>query len=240
MENPFSAKFIRPGAIPFHFGSLESAQAVVDRFEEIGGVAQLVGPHGSGKSSLVHHLLPVMDRRGWRPCLMTLHDGEQRISARDWRHARHAACDTWIIDGWEQLTPRWRGLVRAWRWASARRLLVTTHRKGGFPVLAELTTDARLARDLAQWLCRSGAAGQTGNEIPAPLISDMAIEDAFREAGGNLRETFFSLYDQLERASLDSAAHGETRRPLMGASGALREEAGGGPDEDQTGRQKRT
>src|SRR5581483_12050635 len=55
--NPFSTRFIQPGAIPFHFPTPDGLAAIVRRLEGAGGRGQIIGPHGSGKSTLLAALL---------------------------------------------------------------------------------------------------------------------------------------------------------------------------------------
>src|SRR5438045_9395885 len=58
--NPFSSRFVEPGAIPFRFPSPGGLADVVRRLDEAGGWGQVVGPHGSGKSTLLAALLPAL------------------------------------------------------------------------------------------------------------------------------------------------------------------------------------
>jgi hypothetical protein len=51
-HNPFSSCHVRPGAVPW-FGDLE---ALYSRWHALGQRAQIVGPHGTGKSTLLAHL----------------------------------------------------------------------------------------------------------------------------------------------------------------------------------------
>ncbi len=62
--NPFATRFVRPGSIGYCFGDLESCPhtidplaSLVDRISQT-RFASIVGPHGTGKSTLVQSLLP--------------------------------------------------------------------------------------------------------------------------------------------------------------------------------------
>jgi ABC-type glutathione transport system ATPase component len=61
VHNPFSSCHVEPGAIPW-VGDLER---LYRRWHELGGRAQIVGPHGSGKTTLVTHLIARAARDGW-------------------------------------------------------------------------------------------------------------------------------------------------------------------------------
>ena len=59
-HNPFSACYVRPGAIPW-LGDLE---ALYVRWKKLGCCAQIVGPLGSGKSTLLSQLVNRAARDG--------------------------------------------------------------------------------------------------------------------------------------------------------------------------------
>lgn len=50
--NPFSTTFIRPGAIPFLFPNDQTIQDVVRQLAATDWWGQIIGPHGTGKSTL--------------------------------------------------------------------------------------------------------------------------------------------------------------------------------------------
>lgn len=58
-SNPFSTRFIRPGAVTYHFPEGISAVGLTQQFlQQHLGRAAIVGPHGSGKTSLLYALSP--------------------------------------------------------------------------------------------------------------------------------------------------------------------------------------
>ncbi len=73
-SNPFCSRFVRPGAIGYHFPAGESVESIVERLHACQWRGALVGPHGSGKSTLLHALLPALNRAGWQTRLLTLHE----------------------------------------------------------------------------------------------------------------------------------------------------------------------
>ncbi len=62
-RNPFSTKFIRPGAIDFVVELGDALPDIFARFERFGLSGQVVGPHGSGKSTLLWALRPLLEQR---------------------------------------------------------------------------------------------------------------------------------------------------------------------------------
>jgi hypothetical protein len=73
--------------------------------------------------------------------------------------------------------------------ATGRGLLVTSHGEGPLPTLVSCSTTPRLLCTIVDRLPdRHG------------LLSSADIEETFREAGGNLREALFLLYDRFEQA----------------------------------------
>jgi energy-coupling factor transporter ATP-binding protein EcfA2 len=186
-SNPFSTRFTRPGALPYHFAGTHSAAELIEQFLAQGRRGQIVGPHGSGKSTLLATLVKALEQRGLSPALFTLHDGQSRLP-RAFFTSEGDNRRIVIIDGYEQLG-RWH------RWRMAQRcrrrdwgLLVTCHQPLKFPVLYQTGVDI----SLALWLVR---------ELLPPgeeRIRDEDVRTAFQAQDGNLRETFFALYDDYE------------------------------------------
>ena len=61
-SNPFATRFVRPGAMRYHFALGESETEAHRRYRELvrdlvaKGAGLIVGPHGSGKSTLLRSL----------------------------------------------------------------------------------------------------------------------------------------------------------------------------------------
>lgn len=194
-HNPFSTRHVRPGAIPYAFLHEADQDTLLDQLAANQGWAEIVGPHGSGKSTLVHTLIPALTARGWRVVLFVLQRGQFSLrsktecrSAWDGR-AQWDAQTQVIVDGFEQLSSwnAWR-LRRSCRRTGAG-LLVTSHRPVGLPTLRNTSTSLMLAQQLVDFL------GQHG---PTP-ISPADVEASFARQQGNLREVFFELYDLHEQ-----------------------------------------
>ncbi len=200
--NPFSTRFIRPGAIPYRFPARQTAGDVVAKLSALGWRGQIVGPHGSGKSTLLASLLEPLRRAGRPAWMVCLHDGQRR-PPRDWTaQATRAAASLVIIDGYEQLSA-W---SRVWVKRRCRRrgwgLLVTAHDEVGFPTLFHTVADLRVAQEVVDRL------------LPADdnSIDEAIVAAHFAAARGNLREMLFGLYDHHERQRHGACARREIAR----------------------------
>ncbi len=197
-SNPFSTRFTRPGAIPFCFAAAGAVDAwtdgdqprldqLVSRLRAENWRGQIVGPHGSGKTTLVHSLLPRLEAAGRRPHLITLRDGQRGVPRRSWPSRPLVSRDLVLIDGYEQLS--WLGRLAVWLRClrSGAGLLVTTHRPVRLPEIYRTGTNLPLAEHLARRLL-------AGN----PRLEPGAVASAYEAARGDLRETWFRLYDLYE------------------------------------------
>jgi hypothetical protein len=147
------------------------------------------GPHGHGKSTLLHALLAEAAGAG-RPtsCL--------RVGSRGW--VRRALSAIGLaqpgavvgIDGWERLPATIaRVLIMT---ATCRRatILATTHGPTRMPVLMRCETSPQVLAALVALLPTHGGR-----------IGGADIEEAFHVHGGNIREALYDLYDRFERRS---------------------------------------
>jgi hypothetical protein len=183
--NPFTASRIRPGAIGYLFPAGQSAEQVLVRLERSGWWGQIVGPHGSGKSSLLAALLAAIKQRGLAAALATLHDHQRRLPAEFRAGLRAAAVDVVAIDGYEQLSLWSRFQIKRLCRRRGLGLLVTAHRPVGLPQLAVTAVNEDLAWRVVTQL-QQGYAGGLARE---------RVDLCLRRHPGNLRETLFALYD---------------------------------------------
>ncbi len=197
--NPFSTRYVRPGALRFLFEPGIQPESLVARLAARGWRGQILGPHGSGKSTLLAALRTPLARAGQRLCEFALHDRQRRLPFEWLRLASAQRATLIVIDGFEQLNAWNRLLVRWHCRRSGRGLLVTTHRDLGLPTLYETRTSVHLAQCLAAELL-SAQQGALPNEV---------IAQCFAAARGDMRETLFALYDRFE--SQRSAAAQEPR-----------------------------
>ncbi|HJT77193.1 MAG TPA: hypothetical protein VJ739_08325 [Gemmataceae bacterium] len=191
--NPFATRWVRPGAIPYFFPEGVSAAGLVERLRQAGWRGQVVGRHGTGKSTLLAALLPELRRAGREPLSVALHDGTRRLPAEAW--AGLAAAErqgrplVMVIDGYEQLG-RWeRFCLRLRCRRHGHGLLVTAHGGVGLPPLYRTEVTPQTAGRVLDHLLREWGSGITH--------ADLAGRLAVRR--GNLREALFDLYDVAER-----------------------------------------
>ncbi len=194
--NPFSTRYVRPGAIRFVFDGNTEAGQLIERLASFDWRAQIVGPHGSGKSTLLATLSEPLRTAGRPAFVVALHDGQRRMP-HDWIAGAHAAAARLIVvDGYEQLS-------RLSRWKLARRcrredwgLVVTAHRDAGLPTLARIVPSAEVAQRVVDLLLSTGRGA----------ITREVVADAFQGSNGNVREMLFALYDRFEHTR-----HGQDR-----------------------------
>ncbi len=187
-ENPFSTRHIRPGATPFFFPPGQSAEGLVELLGKYGWRGEIVGSHGSGKSSLVSALIPAIRTVGRTTLLVELHDGQRRLPV-DLRRAPDLGSDAVVIvDGYEQLSFWSRTMLKSFCRRRGLGLLVTSHEPAGFPPLFRTATSLALAELVVQFLLR----GQP------PLVDSGELARRFERHRGDLRELLFDLYDVYE------------------------------------------
>jgi hypothetical protein len=187
--NPFSTRWICPGAVPYLFPTGTDAAQLVARLGELGWWAQILGEHGSGKSTLLQALRSPLEKAGRRVELHVLHAGESRLPF-DLSHTRQWGQDTQVIvDGYEQLG--W--YARRWLQRQSRLrnngLLVTAHRPLRLPLLWKTESTLAVAQAVVSRL------------LPPDQVQAITREDvrrAYAACAGNLRETLFALYDLVE------------------------------------------
>jgi ABC-type thiamine transport system ATPase subunit len=182
-SNPFSTRFIRPGAIEFLFPAGQSTETLVASLREHGWQGQIIGPHGSGKSTLIAALVPALEAAGRKvrvqgPGVRSQEPEELTAAALD-------AETQVIIDGFEQLGWWSRRKLKLICHSRGAGLLVTTHKDLGLPTLYRMEPSLELTRAVVARLLA----------LEDETITADDIAQAFAATGGNLRETLFALYD---------------------------------------------
>lgn len=183
--NPFATSRVRPGAIDFLFPPEVDAAQLVRQLATWKWRAQIVGPHGTGKSTLLAALRQELQGIGKPFIHVALHDGQRQLPAE----LRHPSPDVLtIIDGFEQLGAWWRWWLLhgpVWR---KRGLLITTHASMGLPTLWRTEVTPQLAQRVLERLAPAGDA----------TISAADVEQQLARHGGDLRAALFGLYDLYE------------------------------------------
>jgi hypothetical protein len=179
-DNPFAAS--RVLSIRYEL-SEDQAGGLLARLERLRYRAAIVGPHGTGKTTLLEDLGTPLARRGFRVTHLRLDAEHRRFPRRflsrlaETLDARDLVC----LDGAEQLG-RVAWTMFCWRTRRAGGVLVTSHRPGLLPTLIECTTSPALLDRIVSRL-----APQTGRE--------RTPKDLFARHQGNLREALRELYD---------------------------------------------
>ena len=187
--NPFSTRYVRPGAVPFLFPPGLSAAALADRLRGSGWRGQIVGPHGSGKSALLAALVPAIEAAGRGVCPIELHDGQRRLPPGFPPQGNPPEPAVVIVDGYEQLSRFSRFRLRRVCARLGLGLLVTTHRPVRLPELFRTRPDLALAQRIVDRLLAQDRS----------LVTPEEVADRFSARQGDLREMLFDLYDVYER-----------------------------------------
>lgn len=180
-DNPFSVdRVLRVRYRPREWTWAE----LLDRLAALRYRAAVVGPEGSGKTTLVEDLGDRLAERGLRPRYATLTRQQRRLCPDLLHWLDHAGpSDLLCLDGCEQLGPvAWWRLRRRCRRLGG--LIITLHRPGRLPTLVTCDTDGPLLLELVREL---------SPDDPCDLAGAEAL---LRNHDGNIRLALRSLYDQ--------------------------------------------
>jgi hypothetical protein len=187
-SNPFATRHTRPGAVlPLDTSGdpldVRPVLALLDRHPALA----IVGPHGTGKSTLLAALADHLDAAG-RPVasrrLLCRRDGIEVLRAI----VRAGPGTVLLVDGWERIGPLAGRLARLAARLRSCRLVVTSHRAAGMPTaLGTAGTLPLLAAIVARLPAHEG------------LITPADLADAFARHRGNLRDALGDLYDRFEQ-----------------------------------------
>lgn len=224
--NPFATRFVKPGALEFRSTSAVNVDELEERWRRHLKQASIVGPHGCGKSTLIHELTRRVSEAGGqvesfifrkpnastknRRCLRELISCLRRLTAQQLQNQTIAV----TIDGLEQLNVWQRYAIYRQAKNSDVLLLVSSHSRSRFPLLCELKSD-----DTSWQAAVESLRGSVANYLQARVdlesnqgASEMALfwrdfealtkrESKADESSQSVstRERFFQLYDQWER-----------------------------------------
>lgn len=177
-------------------------QSLVDRFERQSALA-VIGPHGTGKTTLLHFLMPRLAVRFGDVRYVRLSSSDPLIGPAE--ATRLVAGQTLVvIDGYEQLpvASRLAILARLKLGRAATRMLVTAHRRQWLvPTFFSTRWDAKIVRDLtAEKLAhlpreQQIAMRQIADQLVKRYLPEHKVDGA---AAANVRDYWFSLYDAYE------------------------------------------
>ena len=142
--------------------------------------AAIVGPHGTGKTTLMERLHHHYLQQDFSLAHVRLASSDLRFDWSEVRRLTESPCQRLLLLDGADLLPRWTW----WQLARFTRrcdigLLVTSHRSGMLPTLLQTRTNCELLREIVLDLA--------GGEITE-------VEKIYDETGGNLRQAFRKLY----------------------------------------------
>ncbi len=178
-ENPFRSERIE--AMPFRFPEGDDMASLLHRLGHFRGRGAIVGPHGSGKTTLMRDLDAALDQRGMRVRHHRLTQADRRIphSLTDDLRPHDAV----LLDSAGLMGPwAWRRFEHATR--AAGMVIITAHAPGRLPTLIDCRTSPALLRSLLDELA-SGAP---------PTSYPHLTESLWRQHRGNLHAVFRRLY----------------------------------------------
>lgn len=208
--NPFSTSRVRPNNNRYRFELdpaserqasqrfLEHLLTTLEQYRR----AAIVGPHGTGKTTLLRSIEPSLQSYFDHVCWIALssqrrHNIHELLANIDPNMEGSSQRVCMIVDGYEQL--RWLDrilLVRHVKAASFLSLVVTSHTKSRLiPQVRETRCDVAMAKKLTE---------EKLDEVPEPLRSklwsyfEQKLEATSRHPL-NLRDLWFTMYDEFEK-----------------------------------------
>ncbi len=219
-SNPLSTRFVEPGRVEWLTAhDRPSLQQLIQRFtHDMSYRAAIVGPHGTGKSTLLEHLVPKLGVIVYRYAIGKDVEPISNSDRREfddndlvkivWLRLRGlwpsvelvrstkklwARKDTLlVIDGYEQLPRLVRGYVLSATRRFSRGLLITSHRPTALSTLYETQSSASLVHELLNRLLPEDLPRR--NEY----LELERLEQLLFKHDRNVREVFMELYDAIE------------------------------------------
>ena len=195
-QNPFSTRFVQPGAIPW-LAADTSLRSLLFKLYDVGNRAIICGPHGSGKSTILSHLSSVAQRQGLKVHCLRICSWIDAIRVMRVFATMNPKQSIVSVDSWELLG------FSGWflcQFADFRGIcvVVTVHEKpwwNNWPVLLHTKANDKTFRRLVYGLMTKFTGSETIK------FSRAMLKDVFQRHSGNVREAFFELYDHYERQS---------------------------------------
>jgi len=196
-DNPFSSDRV----LRVRFKPLGTTwDAIFARLGELDYRAAIVGPDGTGKTTLLEDLARPLNDRGFNTRWVTLNLAKRKPTRDDARHAFHDLTkrDILLVDGADHMPPReWRSFAS--RAAKAGGLIITSHVEGLLPPLLHTQTTPDLLAEIVGHLA-------FGHLVPPPAM----FADLHHRHAGNLRDALRELYDRC--ADMADEAHPGVRK----------------------------
>lgn len=176
-DNPFRTE--KTDTLPFVSHDITMA-AIMDRLQALRYRAAIVGPQGSGKTTLVLDLSAALLAVGFEVRTVLLNEANPTLPVLPQPNSRRPSI--WIIDGAEVLSVLQWTMLR-WKARNAAGLITTQHSPGRLPTLIQTRTSVALLATLVDRL----APGHVSPEV---------LDQAYRLHQGNLRDALRWLYDR--------------------------------------------
>jgi hypothetical protein len=226
--NPFSVSYVQPGSIPYFFepsfiDQIKASSPMLyvhafaeafslktplstwigcrflgERFVEADHQGQIIGPHGSGKSTITESFAKFLNLTGTHVIKHVIHDHTRRLSRslseeirniEDFQTAesRKTKRNVVIFDGYEQLSYCSRVRLRKLCRQKNCGLLITTHKPQSFvgPILFRTDTSDATVEKLVSYLLDDSRI----------FPGDSLLRSLRRKHNSNIRAILDSLYD---------------------------------------------
>lgn len=163
----------------------ETLEDLLDRLKQLDYRGAIVGPKGTGKTTLLEDLEPALAAIGFNVVRLRLDDRTRsfpRVFLKRF-FSELSKRDVILFDGAEQMSwLEWRRFkLRSTR---AVGLVITSHHRGMLPTLRECATSPELLDEIITELLGG-----------APAAIRDAIVDLHRKHNGNLRDALREMYD---------------------------------------------
>lgn len=179
-DNPFSVERILK--IRYRGADLD---ALAERLEEMAYRAAIVGPEGSGKTTLAEDLRASLENTGRKTKGLFINDSHPLTRQRRREFIRTLTPDTIVfLDGAGLISPLAWMTLKHTILKKAKGLVITAHSPGQLPTLTECRTTPTLLREITAELL-------DGREIPPREF----LDEIYRRFGGNIRLALRQLYD---------------------------------------------
>lgn len=199
--NPFSTRFIQPGAIEYQRFDGGTINELAQQFLELPSKrGSIIGPHGSGKSTLLANLVSEFQSLRPNTQIYALRFSTERSP----RAALHDSMSAWtsesivILDGYEQLSFWSRFQVNRRVARQSIVLLATAHQViRGFHTLWETSVTETSSR----WVVERLLQQTVRPEMATDLLASEAWALSRSRHQQNLRESLFDMYDWYQRCN---------------------------------------
>lgn len=209
ISNPFATRFVAPGRIPWMQTSDTTLQSLSHKFlVELGSRGAIIGLHGTGKTTILTHLLPLLGGVRYRHSIdqpLQIDESPEanlvwlqlRAKHQPWRTVQDSRAH-WgrgrilVLDGFEQLNRIARYCVIAATQFRKTGLLVTAHDTVPLPTLHKTQMDVETAAEVIRhvhptWL--------------EDARQSFELRRLLQRHNLNLREVMMEMYDAFEQQS---------------------------------------